>query len=148
MTQTPSQRLMAALISGNSTKLFRATQEAFNEADKIPGCDASTKALFNALYLGGLCDGPTLDQRTSYQFHEAIEKLAPEAVPVSESDGLAALQEVIRERDRQVLIASLGKGISDLSSGAKPESVADEIRSSLQAVRGNNAWPTLGSYVD
>lgn len=143
MTATPSHRLLTALLSANSTKLFRALQEAFREADKIPGCDASVKALFHALYLGGLCDGPTLDQRTNYQYHEAIEKLTSAEV----GDGAAALAEVVREKDRQILIASLGKGISDLSSGAKPESVSDEIRSALKAIRGQDGWPLLGEYV-
>jgi len=140
---TPAQSCLLSTVSCGPQS-YAALREAFPDAEKIPGCDATTRALFVALYSGGHCDFAALDQRTGYQFHEAIETLSQSD---DKADGKAALLEVVRERDRQHLIAAFGKGIADLSGGGSPESVSDEVGTALKTVRGTSAAPTLDEYV-
>ena len=148
---TPSQSLLKAILFSQDVRLFRALQEGFYEADKIPGCDAATRALFNALYQGGLCESAALDQRTGGQYHDAIQLLTTRKtaghLDNDAEAGFLAMAEVVRERDRQALIGVCSKAISDLSSGAKPESVSDEIGTALKAVRTTTGAPTLDEYV-
>lgn len=143
MPLTPAQSCLASILGTPQRKTYQALLEAFRDAEAIPGCDASTRALFVALYAGGPGDFAALDQRTGYQYHEAIEKLAAEPTP----EPAEALAEVVRERDRQHLIAALGKGISDLAGGAAPQGVSDEIGVALKTVRAASAAPSLDEYV-
>lgn len=123
--------------------LFARLRERFSKAEDIPGADAVSKACFEALYLAGLVDFATFDLRTQKTYHDALASLVGDA-----HDGTAAIEELLREQERQRLILELSKAMSALvEGGAEPSVVAEDIRKTLSESRGATETPKWGEYI-
>lgn len=140
---TPAQRLLGFLLrEGESAKeTWTELKEHFPESGKIPGLGPTEKAIFEALYEGGLCGIDVFDLRTSGAYHDAIQGCLGDSQPDA---GKAALDELIREKARQIILLASAKAVSSLGAGGvDPAKVGEELETAVKSVSQagkNRGW--------